>query len=354
MKLVKAQRTRNGVKECSRKWYVRLRIGGTQRWVPLSEDKATARLMARELAVNRFKIKLGIADQYADHRQQPLTKHVADYAADLTAKGRSAKHVATMRRMLDAVTAGLDTLDNLTLARVDAFLAGQAKAKLSARTRNSYRQAVVGFAAWLVSKGRLPSNPLTNVSKAGGQRCRVRRALSVDDLRKLLAAAPPDRALLYWTAVCTGLRRSELAALRVRHLRLDAATPHVTLEGRHTKNRQDAALPIPATLAAQLRAATAGRAPTDAVFRVPARTGDAIKADLKRAGLPDVDAAGRVFDFHSLRQCTATLLALAGVHPKVMQQMLRHSTPTLTLNTYTDAALLPLQDAAKALNLDLS
>ena len=54
-------------------------------------------------------------------------------------------------------------------------------------------------------------------------------------------------------------------------------------------------------------------------------------------------------DFHSLRKCTATLLALGGVHPKIAQQFLRHSTIELTMGVYTDARLMPLADAVKAL-----
>lgn len=357
MKLVKAQRTRNGVREWSKKWYVRLRIDGKQRWFPLHADKDVAKRMARELYVNRFRVKLGLDDPYQPHKQRPLGEHVADYVADLQAKGRSAKHVATMRRMLEALTAGVADLTSLTLHHVDTYLAKQTKAGRSARTRNSYRQAAVGFVAWLVSKGRLPTNPLMNTSKADGQRCRVRRALSVADLRTLLDTTrqtSPERALLYFTAVCTGLRRSELAALRVRHLHLEGGVPHVTLEGRYTKNRKDAVLPLPTSLANQLHIHCHGKPPTEAVFRVPQNTGAVMRKDLQAAGLPDIDAAGKVFDFHSLRGCCATLLAMANVHPKVMQGMMRHSTPTLTLGTYTDAALLPLQAAADALERGLA
>ena len=44
---------------------------------------------------------------------------------------------------------------------------------------------------------------------------------------------------------------------------------------------------------------------------------------------------GRVLDFHSLRHTTASLLAASGAHPNVAQSVLRHSTITLTMDTYT-------------------
>jgi integrase len=55
---------------------------------------------------------------------------------------------------------------------------------------------------------------------------------------------------------------------------------------------------------------------------------DALKVALTRAGLPTI----RV---HDLRHTTATILLEAGVHPKVVQDLLGHSTVALTLNTYS-------------------
>jgi integrase len=49
---------------------------------------------------------------------------------------------------------------------------------------------------------------------------------------------------------------------------------------------------------------------------------------LKQAGLPHI----RMYD---LRHTAATLLGKAGVHPKVVQEILGHSSITLTLGTYT-------------------
>jgi len=48
-----------------------------------------------------------------------------------------------------------------------------------------------------------------------------------------------------------------------------------------------------------------------------------------------VDAQGRYADFHALRHTTGTWLAAAGVHPKIAQSLMRHSTINLTMNTYS-------------------
>jgi len=66
---------------------------------------------------------------------------------------------------------------------------------------------------------------------------------------------------------------------------------------------------------------------------------------LKRAGLPDIR-------FHDLRHTCATLLLTKGVHPKVVSEMLGHSSIAITLDTYShvipglgDLAASAMEDA---------
>jgi integrase len=65
------------------------------------------------------------------------------------------------------------------------------------------------------------------------------------------------------------------------------------------------------------------------------KTAKMIQADLKEAGIDYKDNSGRYFDFHALRRETGTLLAAAGVHPKVAQSIMRHSDINLTMSLYT-------------------
>jgi integrase len=64
---------------------------------------------------------------------------------------------------------------------------------------------------------------------------------------------------------------------------------------------------------------------------------------LRHAGLPDI----RV---HDLRHTAASLLLLKGTHPKVVQEMLGHSTITLTLDTYSHVAPGLHAEAAKKMD----
>jgi len=59
--------------------------------------------------------------------------------------------------------------------------------------------------------------------------------------------------------------------------------------------------------------------------------------------------AGQVFDFHALRHQFTSSLAAAGVHPKVAQQLARHSTIDLTMNTYTHLQVADVVGAVERL-----
>lgn len=67
---------------------------------------------------------------------------------------------------------------------------------------------------------------------------------------------------------------------------------------------------------------------------------------------PDREAAGlpTTTRFHDLRHTTASLLLLAGIHPKVVQERLGHSAISITLDTYSH--LIPTMQADAATRLD--
>ncbi len=54
--------------------------------------------------------------------------------------------------------------------------------------------------------------------------------------------------------------------------------------------------------------------------------------------------------FHDLRHSHATQLLMAGIHPKIAQERLGHSSITTTLDLYSHVTNTMQEDAAKALN----
>ncbi len=64
---------------------------------------------------------------------------------------------------------------------------------------------------------------------------------------------------------------------------------------------------------------------------------------LKKAGLPPIR-------FHDLRHTTATLMLAQGVHPKVVSEMLGHTTIGITLDIYSHVLPEMQREAANTLD----
>lgn len=146
----------------------------------------------------------------------------------------------------------------------------------------------------------------------------------------------PVRSLLYRVALETGLRANELRCLTVAALKLDKAAPCVVAKSKFSKNKTTDELPLKLALARQLRDHVRDLAsPDSVVFAMPDSTHTAmmLRQDLKAAGIAyEVD--GEFADFHSLRHTFASNVVNAGVHLKVAQKLVRHSTIALTMDRY--------------------
>ncbi len=177
-----------------------------------------------------------------------------------------------------------------------------------------------------------------------------------------------ERALIYKTMVLTGLRRGELASLTVAQLRLDAPIPHVELDAEDEKNREGNSVVVRYDLVEDLKRwlddtlarlqaeALRGGEPIPArlpgdhpVFEIPDALVRILDRDLRAAGIPKRDDRGRTLDVHALRTTFGTLLSRGGVPLRTAQAAMRHSTPTLTANTYTDPKILDVAGALNAL-----
>jgi integrase len=184
------------------------------------------------------------------------------------------------------------------------------------------------------------------------------RPLSPIQARTLLQTASGNRLdALYVLAVTTGMRQGELLGLgwedvdpeegvvRVRRtLTLAKGGPRLT-EPKTRGSRRSIRLTASAVEALErhrVRQDNEGAArghkwnDWDLVFCT--KRGTPIRRDnlhdkhwkplLRRSGLPDTR-------FHDLRHTCATLLLTKGVHPKIVSEMLGHSSVSITLDTYS-------------------
>jgi integrase len=173
-------------------------------------------------------------------------------------------------------------------------------------------------------------------------------------------------ALLY-TAIYTGLRRSELLGLRWQDLDLDRGQAaivqtvqrlvglgYVFGEPKTAKGRRQVALPK--TVREVLRRHRVTQA-EDRLRMGPVWNDCGLVFTNPTGGPMDPSALTRRFQrllkaagltavrFHDLRHTHATLMLKQGVHPKIVSERLGHATIAITLDTYSH--VLPgLQDEA--------
>lgn len=281
----------------------------------------------------------------------PLREQIESYADYLSSLGRSKKHVHVTRSRCIALIEGCGFNDatDLAVVPIQKWVANHRESGATTATTNGYIASIRAFAGWLEAEGALERSPLYRLKPGNAEatRKRVRRALTEPEVEKLFEALPgaPDfrklswavRRALYATGMLTGLRAGEIGKMRAKDIDLDAGV--IRLGASVTKNRKAATVAIHKELAPMLAAVLQFREPEDLVF--PGswynHAAKMLRLDLERAKVNPVDERGRVADFHAATRVTfGTRLAEREVPIQIAQKLLRHSTPALTSNIYTD------------------
>ena len=244
---------------------------------------------------------------------------------------------------------------------------GRDSKPLSARSiRNIMKVVLKGIFDYAVSNGWIGENPVDRVT--------VPKIVSDDDMVflsvrevELLAdeaekiGKPVDGLLVRWQAY-TGCRIGESLALKVGDVDVDRRRARIgrtwTDDGHGgsmlgtPKNGKARNIAIPRFLMPQIKAQMDGMGDDDWLFRATRggnvwtntwRTRIWNKA-VKAAGMEDAGVT-----IHSLRHTYASFAIAQGADVKTLQMQLGHSSPSITLNTYT--ALWPerLDDVADAI-----
>ena len=143
----------------------------------------------------------------------------------------------------------------------------------------------------------------------------------------------------------TGVRFGEMAALRVTRLdlrrnRAVIVESVIPVQGQglvwgSTKTHQRREVPIPRFLVAELAEHVRGKQPDDLVF-AGIRNGQPLRVSTFRTSFSAAARTIGVPDLHphQLRHTAASLAIASGADVKVVQQMLGHSSATMTLDTY--------------------
>ena len=256
----------------------------------------------------------------------------------------------------------------ISSAYAKALAGGQRKRSggLAPRTvhhmHRTLRQALQQAVRWQI----LVRNPADLVKPPRVERAKS-TTLSAEQAAQLLGALAHSR--VYWptlVALATGMRRGEVLALRWQHVDLERGVLEVveTIEETKTslrfkppKNGKTRAITLPAFAVAELRrlkleqaqellrlgirqtgaTLVCGRADGE-VHKPLALTYEFARFVRQLKDLPQVR-------FHDLRHSHATQLLASGVHPKIAQERLGHSSVGITLDLYSHA-VESLQDEA--------
>jgi integrase len=350
-----------------KKWYYRFTdADGIKRELKGCTDKRATEEMARATESAVAKVRAGLIDprtiRHQEEGRRPIAEHVDDWHAALLAKGDTPKHAHMVRAHVTRIIAlaRIERVADLTDSRVQAALKAINESGRSLQTCNNAMRAVKGFSRWLHRDTRIAEDSLSHLKgfniKLDQRHGRgVLSQAEFDALIRVTRPAKPyrglsgdERAMLYLVAAYTGLRSSELASLTTASFDLDSERPTVRVRASATKNGSEAAIPLRPDLASMLSAFLDGRSADQVVWPGAwvRHSAEMLREDLDSAGVAYVDVNGLYRDFHSFRHRFGSELARANVPPKVAQELMRHSTITLTMDRYSHVGL---HDTAAAL-----
>lgn len=293
------------------------------------------------------------------HRNRPFSEVKDEYLAWGTSQGgrggrpwgetharNRCQHLAWWQDRLDLdILGGLDNC----LPRVEQALRDLQARGLAGKTLANYAEALTAICDWCVRRGYLADDPLKNLGAFDITPRTRRRAMTTDEIIRLLRVCAPHRRLLLETAFLSGLRAGELRHLTVDHL--DRKHNGLRLDAAWTKNRKSGFQPLPQALTERLhtfaKSGEPGRlykrfyarrdallkAPNNPLLYVPSHPARDLACDLEAASIPKKTPEGKL-DFHACRVAFITFVIEEGATDKEAQALARHATPQLTFNVY--------------------
>jgi integrase len=245
---------------------------------------------------------------------------------------------------------------------------------LSPRTRRHIHRILSGALARAVEHQLIPRNPCDVFRKRLPKIERHQLAtLTSDESAQLLQALRHSH--IYWPvliALATGARRGEILAIRWRNVDLAVGLVRIVesleqtkagLRFKAPKTDRARVVTLPGYAIEELRRLKREQAEsllalgirlTEDTLVCARRDGDTLQPQSLTHEFPRfLSRLGEGFPkirFHDLRHTHATQLLLAGVHPKVAQERLGHSTVTTTLDLYSHVTATMQADAADRLD----
>ncbi len=300
-----------------------------------------------------------------------VAQHFARWLADEvkhTRKPRTYDSYSDTARLYILPALGHLKLIHLQPSHLQQLYATLLDRGLSARTVGIVHSTLHCALEQAVEWNLIPRN-VTSIAKAPRVRRKEVEAFSDEQVRRLQEAAKGTRwEALISLALASGMRQGELLGVKWSDLDLEAGVVYVRRQLGHDKvlaeqknDRNRRSIDLPASCIRVLRQHRSAQAEQRRLLGGEYEHLDLLFATykgrplgfrnvfreykklLQRTELPD-------YSFHALRHTNATLLLLQGVHPKVVQERLGHSSITITLDTYSH--VLPRLGKSAAEKLD--
>ncbi len=175
----------------------------------------------------------------------------------------------------------------------------------------------------------------------------AQRFFSVEEIQRILEAAPEPYLTLYWIAAETGMRAGELCGLRIGDFDRDRRLVRVNRsvwrgKSQSTKSEhRDRCFALSPHLCAHLAESFSHWKPNEGGWLFATRFGTPLDQNLvvKRKLYPLLDSLGiERGGLHAFRHANITLMDRLGVPLKLRQQRVGHSEGSLTLDVYTHVA----------------
>ena len=294
-----------------------------------------------------------------------LDRWLEDYRPNLSPRGFERYEGIIRGHLIPGL--GSITLTQLRPEHLQKHYTAKQNDGLSARTVK-YHHAVIHVALkTAVQWGLLARNPTDAVSPPRARRTEMQTWNEADITHFLEVAKDSRYYTLFYTALFTGMRRSELLGLKwgdvdfmlsqiyvsrsLHHLK-DGS--YIFTEPKSAKSRRTIALPPSATLLLkdhqekqQLERAMLGIPLTDSDLVFGTVEGKPLRPNtITRAWTMLATHAGlKVIRLHDARHTHASIMLKQGIHPKIVQERLGHASIQMTLDTYSHVAP-GLQEAA--------
>lgn len=323
-------------------WYIKMYdTAGKQKWIKGYTDKGETQKLAYKLENEKTQVVRGDIDPAIEARKveraKPLTTHIDQYKAHLEAKACSRNHVSytigDINRLIDF--SQITSAAQITWGLIDTWVADLKKGEHpdAPNTINRRVGSVKAFLRHLHWQNGVAQYTLEKYPKlkTKGLEKRKRRALSQEEVDALLSKTPKERNLVYRFALLTGFRYSEMVSLTPSSFNFDLQT--ITVKASDAKNKsKDQTIPMPTILKEDLKTLVKGKEREIRVFEMPTKSEVAkvLREDCRTARVDSTQV-----DFHALRHTFITRLAEAQIHPKILQELARHSSVETTLRYYT-------------------